>query len=121
MNSVADQRYRWHRRWDRDDDDNDEEDDNEDSEDDSDGHKHQAEGWANRAHNIWKRRGFRSIEYVSIYNPARSRYQTNLPSLYCREEHDRIDRAHAWGPGMLEGNIFAEDDDDEYTGGLFLD
>ena len=70
MFRVADARSTWHGRWDHrgwenEDEDNDNDDNNEGEDEDNDGHEEQAEGWANRAHNILKRRGFRNIEYVS--------------------------------------------------------
>ncbi|KAK5464546.1 hypothetical protein LTS15_001108 [Exophiala xenobiotica] len=69
-------------------------------EQDHPGHEEQAEEWANRATNIWKDRYLRSLE----------------------EEHDRIDRRHAYGEQMLlgydcddqeDGESESDDDDDD--------
>ncbi|KAK5052161.1 hypothetical protein LTR84_002965 [Exophiala bonariae] len=50
-------------------------------EEDHEGHEQQADGWANKARHIWEDRDLRTLE----------------------EEHDRIDRQHAFGRGMLAG------------------
>ena len=116
VNSVTDQRYTWHGRWD---------------EEDHEGHEDQADGWANRAHEIWERRDYRDVELVFTSGfcwDCLRVLQTDF-SLCPRQEHDRVDRQHAWGKGMLAGYSNEDDeeeeegdafeDDDEYTGGIF--
>jgi hypothetical protein len=40
---------------------------------------------------------------------------------HARAEHDRIDREHAWGPGMLSGLGAEDEDDNDGSGDVFDD